>query len=182
MYIVPVAPCTPAGGVRLTGGDRPSRGTVWVCISGTWSTVCDNYWNIPDTRVVCRQLGYGSQGNASDSHYTANYNIVGYRIHCPTAHQLVIYYSRLIVDAQAFASAFYGEGFGPILLDHVTCTGTEATLRDCSHTNHSQCDHSSDAGVDCAAGGGEFTPKLLLQAAVMGCTNYFLIFQDQIIA
>ena len=92
MYIVPVAPCTPAGGVRLTGGDRPSRGTVWVCISGTWSTVCDNYWNIPDARVVCRQLGYGSQGNASHSHYTANYNIaviVGYRIHCPTAHQLV---------------------------------------------------------------------------------------------
>ena len=57
------APCTPEGGVRLTGGgDRPSRGTVWVCISGTWSTVCANFWNIPDARVVCRQLGYGSQG------------------------------------------------------------------------------------------------------------------------
>ena len=56
------APCTPEGGVRLTGSDRPSRGTVGVCISGTWSTVCGNFWNIPDARVVCRQLGYGSQG------------------------------------------------------------------------------------------------------------------------
>ena len=66
LFIFPTiysAPCTPEGGVRLTGGgDRSSRGTVWVCISGTWSTVCGNFWNIPDARVVCRQLGYDSQG------------------------------------------------------------------------------------------------------------------------
>ena len=59
------APCTPEGGVRLTGGDRPGRGTVWVCISGIWSTVCDIFWNIHDARVVCRQLGYGSQGRTT---------------------------------------------------------------------------------------------------------------------
>ena len=58
-----------------------------------------------------------------------------------------------VIDAQPFDSAFYGEGFGLILLDYVACNGTEATLLDCSHTNHSQCDHSSDAGVDCAATG-----------------------------
>ena len=58
LYLVP---CTPEGGVRLTG-DRPGRGTVWVCINGVWSTVCDNYWNIPDARVVCKQLGYDGQG------------------------------------------------------------------------------------------------------------------------
>ena len=59
----------------------------------------------------------------------------------------------MVIDAQAFGSAYYGEGFGPILLDYVTCTGNEATLLDCPYTNHSQCDHSSDAGVDCAATG-----------------------------
>ena len=61
-FLLFIVPCTPEGGVRLTGGDRPGRGTVWVCISGTWSTVCHNFWNIPDARVVCRQLEYGSQG------------------------------------------------------------------------------------------------------------------------
>ena len=60
MTVYSLVPCTPEGGVRLTGGDRPGRGTVWVCISGTWSTVCDNYWNIPDARVVCGQLGYNN--------------------------------------------------------------------------------------------------------------------------
>ena len=51
--------------MRLTGGDRPGRGTVWVCINGVWSTVCDNFWNIPDARVVCKQLGYDGQGECS---------------------------------------------------------------------------------------------------------------------
>ena len=43
LFEIFTVPCTPEGGVMLTGGDRPGRGTVWVCISGTWSTVCDKY-------------------------------------------------------------------------------------------------------------------------------------------
>ena len=55
------APCSPHGGVRLTGS-TPGRGTVEICLNGTWGTVCDNYWNIPDAEVVCRQLGYDGHG------------------------------------------------------------------------------------------------------------------------
>ena len=56
----------------------------------------------------------------------------------------------VFIDFQAYTSATFGEGYGPLMLGYVSCNGDEASLLNCEHTNDTtQCDHSSDAGVDC---------------------------------
>ena len=55
-------PCTAAGQVRLVGGTNNLEGRVEICASGTWSTVCDDFWSEAEAKIVCQQLGYPSDG------------------------------------------------------------------------------------------------------------------------
>ena len=52
----------------------------------------------------------------------------------------------------AIGSAYFGQGSGPIILDNVTCTGSESTLANCGHLGVGvtrSCNHSEDAAVRC---------------------------------
>jgi len=65
-------PCT-TGQLRLAGGNIQSEGRVEICISNLWGTICDDFWGSADAIVVCRQLGYLTQGAVafSNAHFGA---------------------------------------------------------------------------------------------------------------
>ena len=55
---------------------------------------------------------------------------------------------------QAWSSAYYGQGSGPIWIDDVACSGSESHIYDCRHRGwgNNDCTHSKDASVQCSYG------------------------------
>lgn len=45
------------GSITLTSGNSELEGMILVCINGQWGAVCDDFWDVRDAAVICRQFG-----------------------------------------------------------------------------------------------------------------------------
>ena len=80
----------------------------------------------------------------------------------------------------AIGSAAFGEGSGPILLDKISCNGSEPILTRCGHLGINvtrSCNHSEDAGVICNGLQGIFIEILLEHIICSTSKQPYFVFQ-----
>ena len=120
-YTVDAPTCTneEQGHVRLVDGVSMYEGRVEVCASGEWGTICNHNWDNQEALVICRQLGFQTDGII---------NIGAYRIHqfiitfYPIKEQLLLlginmeveYYISVILAALEMRPTFF-----PVLIHNL---------------------------------------------------------------
>lgn len=89
MLIIIVAPHCNEADVRLIDGLTSHDGRVEICLHGVWGSVCDDFWDVRDARVVCRQMGYDECESLMPEPFYYN------NVYVLTLHQLQLRYSTI---------------------------------------------------------------------------------------
>ena len=111
------------GEVRLVGGVTDSTGILEFCAYGVWGIVCDSHENWGrNAQVVCRQLGFSSEGKTSVSLILPN-NLILHECLSLGAYIIKEYEKR------------FGNSENYAVIEKVHCVGTESELLECSHSS-----------------------------------------------
>ena len=123
--------------MRLVDGDNydVTAGRVEYCVGGRWGTVCNYRWGDDDAAVVCRQLGLNAQSTKITSKMVAH-NVIYTCLEPRALPEIIVPQIRNIQT--------------PIVLDGLSCHGTETRLGNCTGFPFVElCTHSQDAGAFC---------------------------------
>ena len=63
IYNISVTQYYQYGDISIVGGPHQWEGRVEIYLSGIWGTITDSDWTNEDAAVVCRKLGYITQGH-----------------------------------------------------------------------------------------------------------------------
>ena len=53
------------GSIRMVNGTFNNEGRLEVCYNNEWGTVCDDYFDHEEAKVVCRQLQFPVNGETT---------------------------------------------------------------------------------------------------------------------
>ena len=148
-------------------------GRVSFYYNGQWGTVCDDLFDQSNNgcMVVCRQLGFTwvvcifpihflliSRKSGSEMYLMAKmFMLIGSEAnlnactHFSPYRRINHFHLISFCDSYGVHINHCGQGSGPIWLDTVICTGSEANLDACSHSPYGihDCDHFEDAACRC---------------------------------